>query len=66
MKASAPPKKKMGRPRTGKEVAIALTARVPADVVRAIEAWAHERGLTRSQAVTRLVELGLKAKAKQR
>jgi hypothetical protein len=65
MKLSIPPKKKIGRPRTGKEVAVALTARVPADIVRAIEGWAHERGLTRSEAVTRLVELGLTVKQKR-
>jgi hypothetical protein len=61
MKASISLKRKMGRPRTGKELTVALTARVPAEVVRAIEAWARERDVTRSEAVTRLVELGLKA-----
>ena len=65
MKASISQKKKLGRPRTGKELTIALTARVPAEVVRALQTWAREQELTRSEAVTRLIELGLTAKQKR-
>ena len=58
MKASTP-KTKFGRPRTGKEVAVALTARIPAEVVRAVEAWAREHGVTRSEAVARILAQAL-------
>ena len=53
-------KKKVGRPATGRNPAV--TVRLPAAVLSAAEAWATATGATRSEAIRRLVELGLKAK----
>jgi hypothetical protein len=49
--------KRRGRPATGKDPLI--SARVPVDVVASIEAWSAAKGVTRSEAIRRLVELGL-------
>jgi hypothetical protein len=67
MQQSTPSKKKVGpgRPRTGKEVAVIIAARMPAEVARAVDAWAHELEISRSEAVARLVELGLTVKQKR-
>jgi hypothetical protein len=54
--------KKRGRPATGKDPL--LTTRAPRETIEAIEAWAAKNGVTRSEAIRRLVELGLKAKGK--
>lgn len=51
--------KKRGRPATGHDPF--LTARVPQDVIDAIEAWAAASDISRSEAVRRLLELGLGA-----
>jgi hypothetical protein len=56
--------KRRGRPATGKDPLI--SARVPAEVVTSIEAWGAAKGLTRSEAIRRLVELGLKVKTPAR
>jgi Ribbon-helix-helix protein, copG family len=58
-------KKSRGRPATGQDPLI--SARVPAKTAAAIEAWASKNDATRSEAIRRLVELGLtvKTKAKQ-
>jgi hypothetical protein len=61
-KAISVHKKQRGRPATGQDPLI--SARVPAPVAAAIAAWATTHGSTRSQAIRRLVELGLKAKGK--
>jgi hypothetical protein len=61
-KAISVDKKKPGRPATG--ISPLLSARVPPEVFAAVEAWASERKLTPSEAIRRLVELGLKAKSK--
>jgi hypothetical protein len=53
-------KKKTGRPATGQIPAI--TARLPRAVVDRVEEWAAKNGATRSQAIRRLVEIGLQAK----
>ncbi len=55
-------KKRMGRPPTGRTRA-GVTARFDADVLKAIEAWAREHGIERSEAIRRLVELGLKSQS---
>jgi hypothetical protein len=58
------PKKKRGRPATGKDPVTAL--RLSPALTDAIEGWAarqHDEP-NRSEAIRRLVELGLKAKAK--
>jgi hypothetical protein len=52
------PKKRRGRPATGKDPL--LTVRAPKTVIQAIEGWAVQNDVTRSEAVRRLVELGLK------
>ena len=43
-----------------------MTARVPKGTIAAIEAWAQRNECTRSEAVRRLVEAGLKAKPAKR
>ena len=52
--------KKRGRPATGKDPL--LTTRAPRETISAIEDWAERNEITRSEAIRRLVELGLKAK----
>lgn len=54
--------KKRGRPATGKDPLIG--ARFPETLIEAIDAWAaaSEQPLTRSEAIRRLVELGLKTR----
>jgi ribbon-helix-helix CopG family protein len=56
--------KKPGRPATGRDPAV--TIRLPEKVLDDVETWAAKQGgdLNRSQAIRRLVELGLKAKGK--
>jgi hypothetical protein len=54
------PKKRRGRPSTGKDPHMA--ARMPAELIAGVEAWATANGTTRSDAFRRLVELGLKGK----
>jgi hypothetical protein len=56
------PKKRRGRPATGKDPL--LTVRAPKAIIQAIEDWAAKNEVTRSEAVRRLVELGLKAKGR--
>lgn len=54
--------KKRGRPATGKDPAVVV--RFPPTLTEAVDAWAAKAGdgVTRSEAIRRLVELGLKAK----
>jgi hypothetical protein len=56
------PKKKRGRPATGRDPHI--TCRMPTALLAEVEAWAMARETSRSDAFRRLVELGLKAKGK--
>jgi hypothetical protein len=51
--------KKRGRPSTGKDPDPFLTARVPQDTIDAIERWADGGKITRSEAIRRLLNLGL-------
>jgi hypothetical protein len=51
-----------GRPATGKNPMVG--GRVPADVVKALDVWAAANGITRSTAVARLIEAGLKRRPK--
>jgi hypothetical protein len=53
-------KKKRGRPATGRGVMVA--SRIPEATVATIDAWAVQNETTRSDAVRRLVELGLTIK----
>jgi hypothetical protein len=56
------PKKRRGRPATGKDPHVA--ARMPAELIARIEAWAEANDTSRSDAFRRLVEIGLGAKGK--
>lgn len=58
-RSKAPAAKKVGRPATGKDPLI--SARVPATLIEAIDRWARQSKMTRSQAVRRLLEWGLGA-----
>jgi hypothetical protein len=49
---------KRGRPATGFDPAV--TTRLPEELIAAIDKWAERMELNRSQAIRRLVELGLK------
>ncbi len=49
--------KKRGRPATGKDPLVG--ARLPPDLIKAIDAWAARYETTRSEAIRRLVELAL-------
>jgi hypothetical protein len=51
-----------GRPATGKDPHV--TARMPNDLIVQVEAWATANDTSRSEAIRRLVELGLKVKLK--
>ncbi len=57
-KTGAAPKRKMGRPATGRDPM--LGGRVPAETIAAIDAYAAKVGTTRSDAMRRLIEAGLK------
>jgi hypothetical protein len=63
-RASGGAPKKRGRPATGKSPAVVV--RFPPALIATIDTWAGKAGdvVTRSEAIRRLVELGLKAKAK--
>ena len=52
---------KIGRPATGVTPLVAL--RFPSDRIKEIDSWADKNGISRSEAIRRLVELGLKGKA---
>jgi hypothetical protein len=54
------PKKGRGRPATGKNPQVVI--RMPAALIAAVDAWGAANEAIRSEAIRRLVELGLKAK----
>jgi hypothetical protein len=54
------PKKRRGRPATGKDPLV--SARLPQPLIDQVEEWSGSNSVTRSEAIRRLVELGLKAK----
>lgn len=57
------PKKKRGRPPSGgRDPHVA--ARMPSNLIAEVEAWAEANVMSRSEAIRRLVELGLTVKAK--
>jgi Arc/MetJ-type ribon-helix-helix transcriptional regulator len=56
------PKKRRGRPATGKDPLV--SARLPQSVIDQVEEWAATNGASRSEAIRRLVELGLTVKTK--
>jgi hypothetical protein len=56
-------KKSMGRP-PGIKYGGTIPARFEIPTMEALDAWAEKHGVNRSEAIRRLVELGLKAKSK--
>ena len=56
------PRKRRGRPATGKDPHVA--ARMPPALIAEVEAWVAANDTSRSEAIRRLVEIGLKAKGK--
>jgi Arc/MetJ-type ribon-helix-helix transcriptional regulator len=58
------PKKRRGRPATGKDPLV--SARLPQQVIDKIEEWSASAEVTRSEAIRRLVELGLTLKTPAR
>ena len=52
--------KKRGRPATGRDPVSAV--RLPTELTTAVDKWGEAHEVTRSEAIRRLVELGLKAK----
>jgi predicted HicB family RNase H-like nuclease len=54
-------KKRMGRP-PGKTYGETIPARLTPELAMAIAAWAKQAGVSRSEAIRRLVEQGLKGK----
>ena len=61
-KRGAVAKRKMGRPATGRDPVI--SGRVPGEVIAALDAWAVKAGVTRSEAMGRLIEASLKRRPK--
>jgi hypothetical protein len=55
-------KRGRGRPATGRDPLV--SSRIPAGIVDEIDQWAQKNETTRSDAIRRLVEIGLKAKGK--
>jgi len=49
--------KKRGRPATGKDPMVGT--RIPVEMIGSIDKWATENGVSRSEAVRRLIQLGL-------
>jgi hypothetical protein len=65
MKKSIPVNKKSrGRPKKQGGVDPVSAVRLPATLTKLVDAWGEDHGATRSEAIRRLVELGLKAKGK--
>jgi hypothetical protein len=54
-------KKRMGRPR-GTKFSETIPARLEPQTVASLDAWAISHDVSRSEAIRRLVELGLQAK----
>jgi hypothetical protein len=61
-KTGGAPKRKMGRPATGRDPM--LGGRVPAEIIAAVDAYAAKAGINRSDAMRRLLEAGLKQRLK--
>lgn len=54
------PKKRRGRPATGKDPQVVV--RMPSTLIAEVDAWGDANDAIRSEAIRRLVEIGLKAK----
>jgi hypothetical protein len=57
-------KKKRGRPATGR--GLMVSSRIPEATVATLDGWAAQHETTRSDAIRRLVEIGLTVKTKAR
>jgi hypothetical protein len=65
MKKSIPVNKKSrGRPKKQGGVDPVSAVRLPATLTKQVDAWGEDHDASRSEAIRRLVELGLKAKGK--
>jgi len=63
MKKSIPVNKKSrGRPKKQGGVDPVSAVRLPATLTKQVDTWSKVHGATRSEAIRRLVEIGLKAK----
>jgi hypothetical protein len=58
------PTKKMGRPPKAEGAAIVVPARLPPPIAAAVDEYALSHAITRSEAVRRLIEAGLKRRPK--
>ena len=56
------PKKRRGRPATGKDPLV--SARLPQELIDQVEDWATTNEASRSEAIRRLVEIGLTVKTR--
>jgi hypothetical protein len=56
------PKKRRGRPATGKDPQVVI--RMPTALIDSVDAWGKSNGAVRSEAIRRLVELGLTVKTR--
>jgi len=54
--------KKRGRPATGRDPVSAV--RLPVELTAAVDSWGVDHKASRSEAIRRLVEIGLKSKSK--
>ena len=50
-------RKRPGRPATGHDPVTAL--RLPVELVKSVDAWASDRGITRSEAIRRSIDCGI-------
>jgi hypothetical protein len=63
-KSKVTSKKKHRRPTTGRDPHV--TSRMPPGLIAEVDAWATANGATRSEAIRRLVELGLTIRTKSK
>jgi hypothetical protein len=56
-------KPKRGRPATGRDPLVGV--RIPAEVITALDKWAKDEGVSRSEAIRRLIESAIESKRKQ-
>jgi hypothetical protein len=56
-------KRRRGRPATGRDPAV--TARIPAEAIEVLDNWARSEGITRGEAIRRLIAVGLEEMGKK-
>jgi hypothetical protein len=57
-------KRKRGRPATGRDPAV--TTRIPEKAIKMLDKWAKSEGISRGEAMRRLIEAGLQGRDKNR